>query len=376
MRGHEVVPDEDEAVVGDSSVVARGETGELPGIGLRASSRAVLALLSGSGPVVGLTVLIIVSWTIFSVAGPAFIGSFNLYGIGQLAALDAVLGMAQVLLVAMARMNLAIGGVAAICVSLLGFLLSSVHVPLLVALVAVIGTGIIATVLIGVVELKTGLSSFIVTLAFLSVYSGGALLVTDHANYQITSSLLNSVGSGTLFSNAICPLIAVTLVCAGALWIIYNRTSLGWKMLAVGASERAARASGVNVSRILLAAYALSGLFAAIAAVMEASYELNVNASLGQNWLLPSFIAVVLGGVALTGGEVTVVGLLLAALFYDSLQSGLTILNVPSYWLECVQGVVLLAAVVADQLRRNRRRRARPVASGRVNKPSPVGISS
>jgi ribose transport system permease protein len=107
----------------------------------------------------------------------------------------------------------------------------------------------------------------------------------------------------------------------------------------------------------VLAAYGLSGLLCAIAAIMNASYELNVNAGFGSDWLLPSFIAAVLGGVALTGGEVSVVGILLAALFYDSLQSGLTIINVPSYWIELPQGCVLLAAVLLDQLRR---RRARP----------------
>jgi ribose transport system permease protein len=110
---------------------------------------------------------------------------------------------------------------------------------------------------------------------------------------------------------------------------------------------------------VLLGAYALSGLLAALAAVMESSYELSVNASVGSDWLLPSFVAVVLGGVTLTGGDITVGGILLAAVFFDSLQSGLTILNVSSYWLNLAEGLVLLVAVIVDQLRRNRRGRAR-----------------
>jgi ribose transport system permease protein len=96
---------------------------------------------------------------------------------------------------------------------------------------------------------------------------------------------------------------------------------------------------------------------------MESSYELSVNANVGSDWLLPSFVAVVLGGVTLTGGDITIGGILLAAVFFDSLQSGLTILNVSSYWLNLAEGLVLLVAVIIDQLRRNRRgwrRRARP----------------
>jgi ribose transport system permease protein len=320
---------------------------------------AIRALVRDQGPVVGLIVLIAMTWTVFGAINGSFVSSFNLYGIGQLAARDAVLGMAQAALVVMARMNLAVGSVGAICVSLLGSMLVTAHVALPLTLLAVAAAGVTASLVMGVFELKSGLSSFIVTLAFMSAYGGGALLLTRNTNYQITNSALSRLGSGTFLSAAICPLVVVAVICAGVIWLVYSRTSLGWKMLAIGANERAARASGVNAGRVLLGAYALSGLLCALAAVMESSYELSVNASVGQDWLLPSFVAVVLGGVTLTGGDITIGGILLAAVFYDSLQSGLTILDVSSYWLELAEGLVLLAAVIADQLRRNRRGRVR-----------------
>jgi ribose transport system permease protein len=317
-------------------------------------------LVADQGPVIGLIVLIVLTWTVFGAMNGSFVSSFNLYGIGQLAARDAVLGMAQAALVVMARMNLAVGSVGAICVSLLGSMLVTGHIALPLVLLAVAAAGVTASLIMGVVELKSGLSSFIVTLAFMSAYGGGALLLTHNTNYQITTSALNALGSGTFLSSAICPLVVVAVICAVVVWLVYNRTSFGWKMLAIGANERAARASGVNARRVLLGAYALSGLLCALAAVMESSYELSVNASVGQDWLLPSFVAVVLGGVTLTGGDITIGGILLAAMFFDSLQSGLTILDVSSYWLELAEGLVLLAAVVADQIRRNRRGRVRP----------------
>jgi ribose/xylose/arabinose/galactoside ABC-type transport system permease subunit len=238
-------------------------------------------------------------------------------------------------------------------------MLVSANISLPLTLLVVAAAGVIASVIMGLVELRSGLSSFIVTLAFASAYGGGALLVSRSANFQITNSALNALGSGTFLSAAICPLVVVALICGGVTWVIYNRTSFGWKSLAIGANERAARASGVNAGSVLLGAYALSGLLAALAAVMESSYELSVNASVGSDWLLPSFVAVVLGGVTLTGGDITIGGILLAAVFFDSLQSGLTILNVSSYWLNLAEGLVLLVAVIADQVRRNRRGRLR-----------------
>ncbi len=325
---------------------------------------------------IGLIFLIAITWTAFGIAGSGFLGSYNLYSIGQLAARDAVLGMAQAMLIVVARMNLAVGSIGAVCTSMLGYLLVSAGVPLWLAFLLVAAVGVLAALLMGVVELMTGLSSFIVTLAFLSAYAGGALLFTGGQQYQINSSLITRLGNGTLFSSAICPLVAVAVVCGVVCWLLYNRNSLGWKMLAVGANERAARASGVNVSRVVLAAYALSGLLCAVATVMNASYELNVNAGFGSDWLLPSFIAAVLGGVALTGGEISVTGILLAALFFDSLQSGLTIINVPSYWIELPEGLVLLVAVLLDRARRARRRTMRPRSLAGTPAPEPDPVAA
>jgi ribose transport system permease protein len=325
----------------------------------RSSRVRAVTLVADQGTAVGLLILIVLTWTVFGLVNGSFVSSFNLYGIGQLAARDAVLGMAQAALVVMGRMNLAVGSVGAICVSLLGYLLVSASISLPLALLVVAAAGVIASVLMGVVELRSGLSSFVVTLAFASAYGGGALLFTRSANFQISTQALNALGDGTFLNSAICPLVVVALICGAVIWVIYNRTTFGWKSLAVGANERAARASGVNTGTVLLGAYALAGLLCALAAVMESSYELSVNASVGSDWLLPSFVAVVLGGVTLTGGDITIGGILLAAAFFDSLQSGLTILNVSSYWLNLAEGLVLLVAVVADQVRRGRPHRVR-----------------
>lgn len=311
----------------------------------------------------GLVLLIVVTWAAFGAVGTGFLTSFNLYAIGQLASRDAVIGMAQALLIVVARMNLAVGSIGAVSASLLGYLVVVEAFPLVAALVCVCVVAVLASVLMGWTELRTRLSSFIVTLAFLSIYGGGALLLTMARQYTITSSTLERIGSGTAFTSGICPLVLVALACGTLVWLLYNHTSLGWKMLSIGANERAARASGVNVSNVLLATYAISGLLCAIGAIMESSYEMTVNASLGSDWLLPSFIAPVLGGAALAGGEISIPSLIFAAVFYDSLQSGLTIVNVPTYWLTFAEGLVLLGAVLLDRARRQRRpRRVRATA--------------
>jgi ribose transport system permease protein len=84
--------------------------------------------------------------------------------------------------------------------------------------------------------------------------------------------------------------------------------------------------------------------------------------SLGGTWLLPAFIVPVLGGTALSGGSVSVWGAVVAALFLESINSGLVSLDVAPYWQQLTQAVVLLVAVVADEARRRYRRKARAAA--------------
>lgn len=348
---------------------ASGHRGNFLAVGWAALARQV--------NVFGMLFLIAATWTIFGIAGSGFLGSFNMYSVGQIAARDAVLGMAQALLVVIARMNLGIGSIGAICASLLGYMMVDTSIPLPLQLLIVCVTAVLASLLMGWAELRTGLSSFIVTLAFLSIYGGGALLVTRGQSYTIMNSVINRLGSGTFLFGSICPLVPIAVICGVLLWFLYFRSSLGWKMLSVGANVRAARASGVNVSRVIMWSYGISGLLVAVAATMNCAYQLNVNAGVGADFLLPSFIAPVLGGVALVGGGVTVGGIMLAAVFYDSLQSGLTILNVPTYWTELAQGLVLLVAVVLNQLRMNRRgrsRRSAPTDATSVEKEEEVAV--
>lgn len=309
-----------------------------------------------TSPVAGLLPLIIGTWIVFAAIGHGFLSSFNINSLTQLAAEDIVIGFAQAALLVLARMNLAVGGIGVAVVACCGFLATSTSLPL--ALVFVIGliVGAAAGAVIAVAELRSGLSSFIVTLAFLSIFTGGVLLATKAVHYRIASSGLSKFGNGNLFTPYLSPLLAVAVIVGILLWLLYFRSGLGWRSLAVGANERAAAASGVDVRRVVLAGYVISGLLCAVAGIMEMSRLAEASPATGAAWLFPSFIGPVLGGVALSGGEMSIGGIFLGALFYDSISSGLVILNVSTYWLDLAQGLVLLGALLLGQLRTAGRR--------------------
>jgi len=303
-----------------------------------------------TGRVLPLAALCAVTWVVFVAVGDGFLSSFNVNSLTQLVSQGVVIGLAQAVLMVLGRINLAVGGVGVTVVGVIGLLSTHTVLPLGVVLLTALAVGALAGALMAAVEFLSGLSSFVVTLAFLSVYQGGVLLATQATHYPISSSTLLTLGNGNFVSPYVSPLLVIALAAAALLWLVYFRTAVGWKSLAVGANERAAAVSGINVRRTVLFGYVLSGLLSGLAAVMETARLAEASPSTGGDWLLLSFIGPLLGGVALSGGRMSIGGILLGSAFYGSIFSGLVIMNVSTYWLTLAQALVLLAALLLGQL--------------------------
>ena len=323
---------------------------------------ARLATLGGQSTTGGLLLLTAISWLVYQSIGEGFLSSFNLFTLSQLASETAVIGLAQLVVIVIGRLNLAVGAVGAVVVMFTGWLVGVAGMNPLLGIMVGLLLGAAAGALMGWLELVTGLSSFIVTLAMASIYVGAVLILSGGASISSLPQSITDFGSNQLFTPSLSLLVLPAAMIACLLWYLYHRSSLGWKMLAVGANQRAAELSGVSVPRIVIASFALSGLLSAAAAIMEMSRVAAALPSLGTGWLLAAFIVPILGGTALNGGHVSLLGALVAALFIESINSGLVSLSVDAYWQQFAQAIVLLVAVVADQARRRRslRRTARP----------------
>ena len=307
----------------------------------------------------GLILLIVASSAVFSLLGTGFLGSFNLFSLSQQVAVDAVVGFSQLVMLAMARMNLAVASIGAGVVMLSGTLMANDGVPTVAALLAGLAAGAAVGWLMGWIEVHSRLSSFIVTLAFMSIYAGVVLAVTHGAEITTLPSSVGNFATAAVVVPQLSILLVITAAAGVVLAVIYKFTPAGWKMLSVGENERAARLSGIQVSRIVIFGYVLSGVLAAVAGLMTMSLDASAIPSIGSTWLLTLFIGPVLGGVALSGGQVSVSGAFLGIVFYDCISSGLVILQVSTYYLGLAQGVVLLGALILDQLRRRVRLRGR-----------------
>jgi ribose transport system permease protein len=147
-------------------------------------------------------------------------------------------------------------------------------------------------------------------------------------------------------------LVAVA-VAVGVAWFFRNVT-VGRQLLASGGNPLAARLSGISNDRSLVVAHLMSGLLAGVAGVIVVALSGSVNATIGDDLLLPSFAAPIIGGVALTGGSVAVLGTVLAAFVVRLVDVARAQFSLDPSWVSLVVGVVVLGTVVLTQRRRRR----------------------
>ena len=324
-----------------------------------ARRRFSIAAISGQ---LGLAAIILVFWIFFGSQASGFLSSYNLFNLGRALAIDIIIGFSQMVVLATGGMNLAVGSIGVCAVMTAGYLMQTLGMPVWVAIVGALVLGGALGWLNGFAVVRTGVNSFIITLASASLFSGGMLILTKAVPLN---ALPPSMGAfGKMKFGFVSPLLIIAIAIGVLLFILFRYATLGRQILAAGANPRAAAMSGVPVGRVIIIAHVLSGVLAAIAGVLVvARLGAAMPSTGGQDWLLPSFLGPVLGGTLLSGGFVSVVGTALGALLVSTIRSGLLVLQIGSFWLQLFLGLILLFAVLVDRYRSvyaERRRAARP----------------
>ncbi|QWW71056.1 ABC transporter permease [Rhizobium sp. WYJ-E13] len=315
-----------------------------------AGRRSLLGLLTRGPAQLGILIILLILWAVFSSLAPGFLSRFNLNSMGRSVAIDVVVGFAQMVVLATGGMNLSVGAIGVCCVMAAGYLMQLAGLPIPVAILLTLAFGGFLGALNGLAIVKTGVNSFIVTLASASLFSGGMLIFTKGVplnGLPATFGAFGRSGIGPIPSLAI-----VAFVIGATLYILFKHTVLGRQVLAVGANARTAEMSGIPVGRITIFVHVLSGVLAGAAALMLTSrLSAAMPAVAGDDWLLPSFLAPVIGGTALAGGMVSVIGTILGALLVATIRSGLLVLQVGNFWLQLFLGIFLLSAILFERYR-------------------------
>lgn len=303
--------------------------------------RGALIIVRSNKSAVSLSIIVLAVVLLFRAHG--FAASANLQPLAITVAVAAVVGWAQTAALSIGHFNLAVGAVGGVTGMFLGWLLQDAHVELALGIVASLAFGVALGLVQGALVAYSGINPFVVSLGLASVFTGGMLVLSQSNSFSSLPSAFVALGRNTVFG---VPLLFYVALGIGAIFAVQmNAALLGRRLIATGANPRAAALSGISVRQAILSAHALSGLLAAAAGIMLAA-ELGSSQPYGGNdWLLGSFAAPVLGGTLLSGGRVSVLGTLLGACFLSLIDNGLIILGVNSYWYQVFLGGIILIAI-------------------------------
>ncbi|MFF2506054.1 substrate-binding domain-containing protein [Streptomyces sp. NPDC058067] len=317
-------------------------------------------VLLDNGALSALVVLVIA----MSLLSGDFLTTQNLLNVGVQAAVTAILAFGVTFVIVSAGIDLSVGSVAALSATVLAWAASSAGVPVWIAVILAVVTGIACGFVNGALVSYGKLPPFIATLAMLSVGRGLSLVISQGSPIPFPQSV-SRVGD-TL--GGWLPVPVIVMVVMGLITaLILGRTFIGRSMFAIGGNEEAARLSGLRVKRQKVVIYALSGLFAAVAGIVLASRLTSAQPQAAQGYELDAIAAVVIGGASLSGGVGKASGTFIGALILAVLRNGLNLLSVSAFWQQVVIGVVIALAVLLDTVRR--KAGATPAAAGASSGP-------
>ncbi|PYF84133.1 erythritol ABC transporter membrane protein [Marinomonas alcarazii] len=279
--------------------------------------------------------------------------------------INALLALGITFVIITAGIDLSIGAILGFCGMVAGYLISQgIVLPmfgiaifpsvwLIVPLVLVVG-GLIGAAN-GFIITRFNVAPFICTLGTMYIIRGAALLVSGgetfpglQGNPELGNTGFDLIGSGSLFGVPFT--IWLMFIVAGIIAYIARKLPFGRHVYAIGDNERAAELSGIKVNNVKIWVYTIAGLCAALAGIVVTSQLVASHPSTGNAFEMNAIAAVVLGGTSLAGGRGTISGTLIGAFVIGILADGLVMMGVSEFWQMVIKGIVIIVAVVIDQM--------------------------
>lgn len=269
----------------------------------------------------------------------------NLTNVGRQISLNAILALGMTLVIISGGIDLSVGGFCALGCCVCAKILNSTGSSLL-AIAVVLLIGLAVGAFNGFVVSKTGIAPFIVTLSTVSIIRGITLVMTNASPMPISNAAFKFIGQGTLLGIPF-P-IYITLILAIITAFVMNKTVFGRYVYAIGGNERSAVVAGIQVKKVKISVYMVSGFLAAFTAIIYTSRLSSGVPSLGDGFEMDAITAAVIGGASLAGGQGHIWGTMIGAVIIGILNNALNLLNINSYFQDIVKGVVVLLAVLFD----------------------------
>lgn len=295
----------------------------------------------------GIFVALVVLIAFFTAVNPNFLSFGNMQNVVLQAVEIGLIALPLALLMMSGSVDLSVGSVASLGAVTAGVVMGATQ-STVIGILAGLAVGLIAGMINGFLVSYLGLNPIVVTLGFLSVWGGLALLLTKGRTLpsrELTESFLE-IGTATLGPIPIQIVILVAAI-AGA-WYVLNRNRIGKEILAIGGNQRAAFLMGLKVQRVRFGLFVASGFFASLAGILVAAKVQSASPTIGAGMEIGALTIVLLGGVAFEGGSGRISGVVAGLLFFRVLRNGLVFLQASPFLQTIIVGLTLIVAVALD----------------------------
>ena len=291
------------------------------------------------------TIIIFVGiFVLAAVSSPIFLSQANLVNVLRQVVVVSLLACGVTFVIILGQIDVSLGSVLALAGTLAASAAATTGSVTLAVLVGLV-VGAVTGVINGLVITTFRIPSFIMTLAMTTVARGAVLLYTGGAPVTGLGDF-KVIGQGMAGPVPISVLILALIVVVS--WVLLNKTKFGRYVYAVGGNERAALASGVRPSSVIIKAFVFNGLLAGIAGVVLMSRVNSGQPAGGVGYEFDAITAVVVGGTSLMGGTGTITGTIIGSFIIGIINNILNLLNVSSYWQQIVKGMIIAIAVILD----------------------------
>lgn len=299
----------------------------------------------------GIVAAFVALCVVLSMTSDAFLTWDNWTNIIRQTAINGILAIGVTFVILTKGIDLSVGSVMALS-GAVGASLATTGNPhsLWLVIPCACAVGALLGAVNGITVARWSLPPFVVTLGMLSIARGVTFIFCDGRPIPNLSESFLALGNGDVLGLPM-PIVLLGLTFFAG-WFTLRYTVFGRHIYAVGGSEKSARTSGVRVTRVTTLAYVISGLLAALAGLVLTARTTAALPQAGVAYELDAIAAVVIGGTSLAGGVGTLTGTLFGALIIGTINNGLDLMGVSSYYQQIVKGAIIVGAVLLDVSRR------------------------
>ena len=301
-------------------------------------------------PEVGVLVPLLGFTLIFYFLNPVFLSLAFVTTMLRTMSFIGIIALGQTLLMISGAFDLSVGSTAGLAAIVCSYVMVKMELPIFVAVLAGMGTGALVGLVNSFSVLKLGVPPFIATLGMLYIAKGITFLISKGYTIYPLPEAVHTYGTaeplGTSWSFVIFIFLAIIA------HIVLSKTTYGRKLYVVGGNQEVARLAGISPARIQLTGFILVGTCAGLGGMSLMARIVTGNPTIGLGWELNVIAGVVIGGVSLFGGAGSIPGAVLGLLIMQVVTSGLVVAGTDPYWQTVAVGMIMIAAVAIDILRR------------------------